>query len=203
MSQKNKIEQAETPTETPAPDASNRDVKDSALFQKVTAELLELKQRDAERLEADKSARAKAEQDRLESEGKYKEALELREKEFENLKAQHQKDVLQRDLKTELIRKGFNNEIFMNGAMAAFSGDADSVADYVSELAASDSNKMFLSSAPQRNILPAANGVNASDSVVDGSKLFELAKSKDSETKAKAQKALQDYYKTNGRFPEK
>lgn len=201
MSTENETVEVKESTEKATPEASNRDVKDSPLFQKLTAELSSFKQREAERQEADKSAQSKAEQEKLEAAGRYEEALALKQKEFENLQAKHQKEVLKRDLKTELIQKGFNNEIFMKGAMAAFEGDSDSVADYVNELASADSNKMFLTDSNKRTVLPVPNGVNPFEGVTDWGKIREIAKGSDKDSSQKAKKALTDYYDKNGSFP--
>lgn len=141
---------------------SNHDVKNHALFQKLAAENAALKKAEADRLAAEQNAATEAERQRLESEGKYKEALELRQAELDAMKESHAKELLNRDLKTELYKAGFQNDIFVNGAIAAYK--EGTIGDYVKSLVEDAANSVFLASTspPPKPTPPGAPNVTGS-----------------------------------------
>lgn len=194
-------EQDAAPTETPNTELSNRDVKDSPLFQKLAAKLGAYEAQEAERLEKEANATKQAEQDRLAAEGNYKAALELKDAEYKQAQETFNKQILERDLKTELYKQGFDNDMFIAGAVNSFNGEAGNISEFVTGLASNDANKMFLNNANARTPLPPTGNTNVTGNTVDIAKVRELTKSNDPNVRKSAQQAIADYWDKNGAVP--
>jgi hypothetical protein len=138
---------------------TNSDFKNTPAYQAMAKQLAEMQAREKAREEADAKAKSEAEKKRLESEGKYQEALALREKEIEEIKARHQADILQRDLKNALLEAKATNPVFIAGAISGYK-DGD-IGEYVKSLAADESNKQFFGDAPAPRTLPTPPGAPA------------------------------------------
>ena len=182
---------------------SNADVKSHPVFQKVASELAEYRQREADKKAADEKAKIDAERQKLEAEGKYEDAIKMRDKQIEELQASHKKELLQRDLKAELY-KSFDNEIFVNGAIGGYQGDSDGVADYVNGLLENEQNKVFMRSqqGQPRETLPEPQGSGSGGSQMSVDDAKRLSKeTNDPKVKQQAWKVLEDYYDKHGRMP--
>ncbi|MCK5610763.1 hypothetical protein KAR91_53315 [Candidatus Pacearchaeota archaeon] len=160
MSDGNNTEVTPEPTQTPDPAAepqvepvSNAELKAHPAFQKVTGELAQLRQEKADRVAKEDADKVEAERAKLVAAGDYESALKLRDDNIEQMKTDHAKDLLQRDIESGLMKVGFNNDIFLRDAVRQFDGDSAGVAEYVKELAAKDENKMFMGNEP-RTTLP-------------------------------------------------
>lgn len=185
MAVENENNEQNTPMEETA--VTNHDFKNTPAYQSMAKQLAELQKEKADREAAEESAKKEAEAKALEAEGNYKAAIEMRQKETEALKAQYEKDLLQRDLKSELYKAGFHNDIFVNGAIAAYK-DGD-VSEYARTLAADEGNKMFLSSSQTETVQkpqpPGSPSVNGSLKIT-ADNLKQMENSTDRETRLKA-----------------
>jgi hypothetical protein len=135
-------------TEEPKRELTNADVKGDPLFQKVAAELAELKTQIAAEKTAQQKAAEAAEVERLKEAGKYEEAIKMHTAKLEQMEAQHKADLLRRDLTTELVKAGAKNDVFLKGAIAAYDGES-TIAEYVQSLTDSDEHKPFFGSLEQ------------------------------------------------------
>lgn len=109
---------------------TNHDFKNTPAYQSMAKQLAEYKQRESDRLAAEESAKKEAELKQLESQGKYEEAIKQRDAELERIKNEHQRDIFQRDLRSELYKAGLTNDLIIAGAIASYK-DGD-IAEYVS-----------------------------------------------------------------------
>ncbi|MHC5062112.1 MAG: hypothetical protein ACYTFK_13690 [Planctomycetota bacterium] len=150
------VQQEETTT-TP-----NQDFRNSELAQKTFSELKQLREEMAKIKDKEKTAQAEAERKRLEEEGNYKAALAQQEAELKKVKEQFAQERLQGNLKTELLKAGVTNDMFVKGAMADYSGDLDGIAEYVTGLKSDESNAVFFGDIKNPGIPPANGGNPAS-----------------------------------------
>ena len=131
---------------------SNADIKASDLFQKVTGELAELQREKAERKAAEADAASKAETERLEKEGNWKEAKAKYEADALAKDERHAKELLSRDLKSDLHLANFKNAKFVKGAIADYDPKTSgTVAEYVASLVADTENAPFMKGATDAN----------------------------------------------------
>lgn len=171
-----------TPTETPAPDEtaepiSNRDIKSNPVFQKLTAELSQYKQREAEREQQKADSIAKAEQEALIAKGDFEAALKMRDEQLASEKTKFESELLKRDLKAELYNAGFKNDMFVNGAIGTYNGDSDGVKDFVAQLASDESNAALLGAvAPKREVLDPSGKLSISSGSMSEEKIRQIAK---------------------------
>ena len=189
------------PTEPSTPEQpTNADIKSSDLFQKVTGELASLKAEKAEREQAESDAKAKQEQDALTAKGDFESALKIERDKLAAMEATHKKELLQRDLTSELFKAGFQNETFVNGAVGAYNAEAGDVTTYVQGLAGNDANKMFLAStSPQRERLPETGPLNNSGAAMTIEQARLMKSSKNSEERLQAAQFMREHWiKNNG-----
>jgi hypothetical protein len=171
---------------------SNQDLKSNPVFQKVTTELAQLRQEKADRDAQEQEAKDAAERKKLEDAGKYEEAIALRDAQLKEQADKHAKDILQRDLKLELINNNFTNKTFIKGAITSFDGEPDTIGDYVKELAALEENKIFINDGKaKRNPLPETPPAGGSVGAMSVEEARIKAKqSEDPKVKAAARKVL-------------
>ena len=99
--------------------------------------------------------------------------------------------MLAMNLKTELMAAGFNNRVFMQGAISTYDGDMDKIGEYVAELKADESNAAFLGQtqaqpAPSPPNMPSVTRSNVSDK-----QIVALEKSSNPEDRQKAREYLE------------
>lgn len=206
MSEENKTEQQEqTQEQQEQQELSNNDVKSHPLFQKLTEQLSEFQRKEQERAAAEEKAAREAELKKAEEEGKWQDIVKMREQEIENLRASYAKDMLERDLKTELVRAGFSNDVFLKGAIGSYSGDPEGVTEYVEQLKADAGNAVFLNQAQQ-----AANSTPAPPSTptITGTKLSDakivaMEKSSDPAERAQARAHIEALLRSGQPLPKK
>ena len=197
---------ADTTEAEATPQISNAEIKAHPLFSKLTSELAELRRADAERKAAEEQAKKEAELKKAEAEGRYQDALKQRESELEALRAAHSKELLDRDLTTEMLKAGFGNEIFLRGAVSAYDADKWTVSEYVASLAGDDANKAFLASSggAGRASLPEPGKppVNGSKQHISAEQLKAMEASSSLEERQKAREDLRAYRLEHGKYPE-
>lgn len=128
--------------ETPA--LSNSDVKKHPLFLKVTEQLAALTAAEEKRKQDEAAAKTEAERKKLEGKAQYEEALANQEKEFKAKLAELEKGILEKDLTNELLRAGFKNSVFNDGAIHGYTAEKGTVSEYVKALSEAEENKIFL-----------------------------------------------------------
>lgn len=191
----------ETTEETEQPTISNSDVKNHELFLKVTEELSQLRREKQEQAEAKEKAEREAAVKKAEEEQNWKALVEMREKELDQVKAQHNQQLLTMSLRAELARAGFNNDVFLRGAIAAYDGDADDVSDYVASLVADEGNKPFMASAQTPSAPTAPSTPTVTGGIVNKAKVVAMEKSSDPAERAKAREYLEDLIKRGEKLP--
>lgn len=187
-------------TDTEDNQPTNRDIKESELFRKLASENAEMKRAQEEREEADKKAQSEAEIKAMEDKGQFEEALKLRDAEIERLKETHSKEILNRDLTTELLKAGFNNDTFLAGAVAGFDSNGN-IAEYVKSLVGNETNKPFLGGTKAALTPPGTPSVGGSASPMAASQIKELQNGS-LDDRAKARDYLKKYYAQNGKMPD-
>lgn len=200
----NQATEESTHASTPEPTSltSNADVKEHPLFKKMTAQLAQFQQAEKDRASRDAQAQKEAEIKALEAKGEYEAALTQQKSEMERLVAQHEREILHRDLQSELFKQGFNNDLFVKGAITGY--DAETHGDinaYVEALANDEANKGFLSTGTGRQVHDAA-GLGrpaASGSMpLTGKRLLEYKNSPDPEKRAQYRKVAGEYFDKHG-----
>jgi hypothetical protein len=203
MTEEVKTETTETVEETAAPEISNAEAKQLPWVQKMAQELNTLRQEKEAQAAAQKAAQKEAEEQRLKDAGMFDELKSRYEAELEQTKMQHAKDVLERDLKTELIKTGFVNDMFARGAIAGYDAETHGdVASYVAALAADESNKTFLAGNEGRKVHtpPTATPGGMASSALRGDKLIEYANSDDPKQREQAIASKKAWYDKHGSF---
>jgi hypothetical protein len=206
MTEPTNVEPTE-PTEptTPAEPAqpSNSDIKGSELFQKVTGELAALKAEKAEREQAEADAKTKAEQEALTAKGDFETALKMEREKMATMEKTHKRELLQRDLTSELLKAGFQNDTFISGAVGGYNAEAGDVATYVQSLADNESNKVFLNSVqPQRERLPETGQLNNSGTAITLEQARQMKNSDNPEQRLQAAQFMREHWiKNNGKLP--
>ncbi len=135
------------PSEAPAPS-----FKDDPKYQAMSKQLAEYQRAETERADADALAEREAAEKKLRDEGKFDELATNHASELAAMKSLHEKTLLEMSLKTELIKTGFSNDMFVNGAISAFSGANDEIAAYVETLKGDEANKAFLAGSDNRTV---------------------------------------------------
>ena len=199
MSEETKPEVTEI-QEPQEPELSNSDVKKHPLFQKLTEQLGQFQREAAERAAAEEKAAREHEMKKAEEEQRWQDALRMREQELEETKAKYEKDMRDRDLAFELSRAGFNNDVFIKGAMASYNPDAGSIGEYVQNLANDEANKVFLGNqqAPRANP-PSTPSVTGGSFTTE--QLRAMRDSDDPEVRAKRRAYLKSLYKAGKPLP--
>lgn len=147
------------------------------------------------------NAKAEAEKADLEARGKYDVIIKAKEAEIEALTAKYAQETLNSAVKVALLGADAKNDLFISGAVAAYTGDTDGIADYVAALKADEGNAPFFGAAqPAQGIPPAQKGAPAGTSVTDWKKLkHDLT---DPEKAKAASKAVTEYVLANdGQMP--
>ena len=185
---------------------TNAAAKDLPWVKKMAAELNELREQQAKAKQAEEQARKEAAIKEAEAKGQYEEALKLREAEIADLKSTHEKQLLERDLTTELAKAGFANEMFLKGAVSGYDPENGPIADYVKSLAEDESNKAFLTTARNPIPAPGTTPVSGGNGSLTVAQIEELQKPLDQggtlENRARAREYLKNYYEKHGNRPE-
>jgi hypothetical protein len=142
---KPKTEPTPEPTGEPASEGDGRDWKKLHHEAQMRGEAWKRELEDIKK--AQDEAKAEKEQKELEAKGQYEAIVKKRDEELERLRANHAAEMLKRDLGDKLRDAGANNSVFIRGALAAFSGDADAIAEYVEGLKTDASNAAFFGQA--------------------------------------------------------
>ena len=157
----------------PAPESTtpNQDFRNSQLAQQTFAQLKQLQDKLAAMEQAEADKKAEEERKRLEAEGNYKEALAKQQAEFEALKAQQAKMQLDHSLQSALMREGVTNQMFINGVLSSYNGDADGVGEFISSLKSDESNAVFFGTAHTPGISVPQTGAPAGSNKTNWSAL--------------------------------
>jgi len=131
------------PVEPTEPTLSNSEIKNHPGFRQMAERVKELESIESDRQAADEAAKIEAETKRLEADGNYKAALELKEKALKDMETTHAKELQSRDIRTGLIKAGFTNDVFISGAVLGFDGSSD-ISAYVASIAGDESNASLL-----------------------------------------------------------
>lgn len=178
----------------------NKDVKDSALFQKLATENAALKKTETDRQEAADTAAAAAEEKRLKDAGLFDEAAELHKKTVDDLNATHAAELQSRDLETELLKAGASNPNFMRGSVVGYDAEKDgSIADYVKVLKEDETNKDFFGGTvvPTREAQDEAARAAITGAKPNWDKIKVMETSDDRKERIQARAALAQYRKDN------
>ena len=188
--------------QTDPQDLTNSDVREHAKFKAVIKELSELKQANADRTAAEEQSKKDADVKKAEGELRYKDALELRQKEYDTLKAAHAKEIQHRDVTTELMKHGFTNDLFLKGAVAGFDPGKGSIEDFAKGVVEDDANKQFLPSTDERKALKPPGHTPATGSKqMSSEQIKAMQQSNKQEDRLAAVKYLEDYFNANHTLP--
>ena len=192
---------AQEPAEPAANELTNNDVKNHPLFKKLTSQLAELQNAQNEKLEAEKKAAAEAEIKALEAKGEFEQALKIKTEEIERIKSEHAAQILERDLKTQLFKAGFTNDIFVNGAVMSYDKETP-MDEYVQALTENEANKPFLAAQTREPLKPPGKPtVGGGASPLTASQVKELQASDSQEDRQKARNYLHNYFIEHGKMP--
>lgn len=155
----------------------------------------------AAKLKEFEDAQAKAARDKelkeLEDKQQYDAALTQLKAELESTKAANAKQALEASLQMSLVKEGCSNDIFLRGALAGYTGDADGVAEYVAGL--KEANAQFFGVTQQA---VGAEPARSASAAMSGKMNWEQVKSQITDpdpTKRKAAvKAVEQYVGENG-----
>ena len=176
--------------------------KDDPTYKAMASQLADLQREKQERVEAEEKARKEAEIKDLESKGEYEKAIKARDEEIERVKSQHAKDILERDLKNELLKTGFTNDKFVRGAIADYSADSDGdLASYVQALASDESNKPFLTSGDSRTVHAAPGRTPVAGGSIGWDQVKADLESPDRQTRIAARAKITAHREKTGEYP--
>lgn len=168
----------------PPAEPTNSDFKSTPAYQAMAQQIAELNKEKSDRAAADEAAKNKAEQESLIAKGEFDKALELHKKQLEDTQAEHAQELLQRDLKSELYRVGFSNEMFVNGAVASYKeGD---VTEYVKALSDNEANNPFKTQTQQNNSLPTPNAAPVNGRKLTADQIKQMESSPDQKVRLQA-----------------
>ncbi len=180
--------------ETPAVhDMSNSDVKKHPLFRKLAKEL---------------KAEREAKQDASAPEATaahIDELLASKDAAFSALKAAHKKELLETTIKSELIKNGFVNDMFIKGALDGFDVETHgSASAYAESLANDTANKAFLASTRTAHSAPGAPKIRGGNAMTPG-QIREMQRSDfdggSLEAREKVREYLKSYYDKHEHLP--
>ena len=191
-------------TEPTSPEVSS--FKNDPKYLAMAKQLSEFQRMESERKEADAAAKREAEEKRLKDAGLFDELTAKHKAELESIQSQHSKMLLEMNLKTELIKTGFQNDIFVNGAIKIYDADTHGdIAAYVASLAADEANKALLAGTEGRTVhtppgkTPTPGGMAGT---LTGEQLKTMRKSDNPEERTRAIEYIRKYNdKNDGEFP--
>ena len=153
---------------------------------------------------AQEQAKREAEEKALRDAGKFDELAAKHAAELEAIKGHHDKTLLEMSLKTELIKTGFQNDIFVNGAIKSYdAGTHGEISAYVAALAADEANKALLAGVEGRTVYtPPGKSPSPSGSggELRGEALRAAASSEDPQIRLKAIEIKKAYFDKHGTF---
>ena len=197
--------------EDSVPAISNAELKAHPVFQKLASKLSSYEQREAERkaeaqqkAEAEEVAKRDEELKTLEEQSRFKEALEMREREIEKIRADSQTKIVGLKLENQLIAEGYKNKYFLKGVISDFKGDEDAIAEYVKAITDDESNKVYMGGASEERSLtppPGVGSVSQTSKTMPVETLKAMEKSADREERIKARKILREYRNKHGKYP--
>ncbi|GEM_PF-7018717 len=201
-------EEAEKKQELEGSDVDNAAIKKHPVFVKVTEELAALRREREERLAAETKAqeeRAKAERQKAiedaEKAKDFEKAQALREAEHEAEKADYEEKLRNTQLKFELSLKGFS-ERGIKLLSTEYTEDKGPIEDYAKACLENEDNKVFLKTAPSREIPEAPLKVSVSgDPGMSIEKCKAYEKSADPEKRKQAREFLKAYRLEHGKYP--
>lgn len=181
----------------------NSDVKNHPLFKKITAQLADYQKSETAAKEAKDVAEKEEILRKAAESGKFEDAEKMYKEQIERMKISHSSEIQERDLQSSLAVAGFDNKMFIRGAVAGFDSTKTSIEDYVAELKSDELNKPFLRTAsivvkPQA---PGTVAVNGGKTNWEDVKKLELSSKADD--RAKARSLIADYRKETGEYPYK
>ncbi len=197
-----------TPSAAPAVPEDGTSFRDQPAFKAVTkqvederAKATALQAQLDEILNKDKEAKEAAELKALEDAADYKTIMSKKDAEIEALTKAHTRAMVESSLKVALLSAGAVNDVFLDGATARYTGDAEGIGKYVDGLKAAESNAAFfgiVEAAPQQGIPAAQGGTPASSGTVDYRQLKQDLTSGDPAKTAAASAAITKYAEDNG-----
>jgi hypothetical protein len=179
----------------------NKDFRQSPLAQQTFAELKAARDELAAIKQAASDKAAEQERKELEAKGDYEVALAKLKAEHEAQRAEHDKFVLQSNLKTALLQAGANNPIFIDGVVAQFSGDQAAIAEHVEGLKANEQHAAFFG--VQQQVSPGLPPPGTPPPATTGKQNWAQVKQDLTDpTKAKvASDSITAFYIANGKMP--
>lgn len=202
-------------TEDSANVISNADLKSHPVFQKLASKLAnyekaEDERRDAERRQAEEAEVKKRDEElkKLEEESRFKEALEMRERELEKVRNDARKQILGLKLENSLIGEGYKNPYFLKGVISGFDGDEAALQDYVQKITNDEANRIFKESQAAGATIdepglrpPSAGNVAQTSTTMPVEKLRAMEQSSDRNERMKARQILKEYREKHGKYP--
>ena len=190
-----------TPETAVVPEPAKDDFKGSPAYQAMSKQLADLQREKTARADAEKEAKRAAEDKALRDAGRFEELDAKYKKEIADREAAYARDILSRDLTNSLLRKGFENDLFVKGAIAGYNAEEHGdITAYTEALAADESNKGFLATAEGRQVhnAPGKTPTPTNYGEARGEKLKALAASEDPEQRKLARKIKADYFDKHG-----
>jgi hypothetical protein len=191
---------------TPEPEAepapTNSEDKKSPAFLAVTAKLAEYERKEKEREEADAQAQREAEEKALRDAGRFDELEAKYRADMEAIQSKHAAEILQSNLKTELIKTGFANDMFINGAIQGYNADTHGdVQAYVASLAEDENHKGFLSGEPVKTVHTAPGKLPSGGSGENWDQVKADIEGPDRQKRIEARAKVTAYREKTGEYP--
>jgi len=183
---------------------TNAQAKELAWVKKMAEENAAFKRAETERVEATSQAERDAQEKALADAGKWDEAKALHSAELAKLTAGHAKQLLDLELKTELLGAGFKNPNWLKGSVAGYNAETHGTpAEYAAAAAKDEANAAFLAT-PGRTVHPGPTPavVTGSSQTMTGAQIRLLESSTDPKDKKKARVALKAYRLEHGSYPD-
>lgn len=189
---------------------SNSELKSHPVFQKLTSRLAAFERAEQERRQQEESAAAAAAREQeeaqmkaLEEENRFKEIIALKDKTLESVHAEHQRELNHLMLKNELMRAGFKNDYFLDGAIGRFKGTKEDIPSYLETVLSDEGNKAYLAAQnpEQSHVPPSTPGVANANAIVPVETLKAWEQSDDRDLRNKARIELRKYREKHGGYP--
>jgi hypothetical protein len=171
-------------------------------YEAMSRQLAELQREKASRVEAEKTAQREAEEKALRDAGKFDELAAKHAADMEEIKSGHAKEILSGNLTNELLKAGFSNDMFVNGAIQGYDAETHGdVAAYAATLAADEGNKAFLAAPTGRTVEPAPGMTPAGGGSANWDQVKIDTESTDRKTRIDARAKVTAHRQKTGEYP--
>jgi hypothetical protein len=193
------------PTEPTVETTPEPSFKEDPKYQAMAKQLAELQTERTARVEADKTAKKtateakrKREDKALQDAGRFDELKARYDENLENVEVGHAKAILKMNLVNELVKVGFKNDNWLNGAVGSYDAETHGdIASYVSALSESDKEHLVGADGRKTHTPPGAAPVTGSTVPLRGDRLKQYRTSDDPEKRKQAYAVMEKWLENN------